>query len=46
MHGGADPIGERRHLRAVGQAARRGEGTLRAVLDTYGETAGAALMAT
>jgi integrase len=40
---GADPIAERRRDRGIAAAARRGEGTLRAVLDAYGEDAGAAL---
>jgi len=33
---GADPIAERRRSRAVGEAARQGEGTLKALLDLYG----------
>ena len=35
---GADPIAEKRHSLALGKAAKAGVGTLRALLDTYGET--------
>ena len=35
---GADPIAEKRHRLALGKAAKAGVGTLRALLDTYGET--------
>jgi integrase len=37
---GADPVAERRHERAIAQAARAGIGTLAGVLDTYGEKRG------
>lgn len=40
---GADPVAERRRTRALAEAARRGEGTLRALLDSYGQDAGAVL---
>jgi integrase len=40
---GADPIAERRRDRAVGAAARAGEGTLAALLDLYAEKRGADL---
>ncbi len=39
-HDGIDPIAQRRQERAQGAAAARGEGTLRAVLDAYGEDCG------
>jgi integrase len=39
-HEGADPVAERRHERAIAQAAKAGIGTLGAVLDTYGEKCG------
>ncbi len=39
-HDGADPIAERRHDRAVGAAAKAGEGTLAALLDLYAEKRG------
>ena len=42
-HDGIDPIAQRRQERAQGAAAARGEGTLRAVLDAYGEAVGGAL---
>jgi integrase len=35
---GVDPIAEKRHRLALGKAAKAGVGTLRALLDTYGET--------
>ena len=35
---GVDPIAEKRHRLALGKAAKVGVGTLRALLDTYGET--------
>jgi len=38
---GADPIAERRRERAMGEAARAGEGTLASVLDLYGRMVGA-----
>jgi integrase len=40
---GADPIAERRHDRAVGAAAKAGEGTLAALLDLYAEKRGGEL---
>jgi integrase len=40
---GADPIAARRRTRAIGEAARQGEGTLKAVLDLYGVRRGAEL---
>jgi hypothetical protein len=43
VRAGMDPIAERRRIRARGEAARRGEGTLRALLDAYGRDAGAVL---
>jgi integrase len=42
-HEGADPIAERRHDRAVGAAAKAGEGTLGALLDLYAEKRGGEL---
>ncbi len=36
---GADPIAEKRHSLALGRSAKAGVGSLRALLDTYGETA-------
>lgn len=41
-HEGADPVAERRRQRAIGGAAKEGVGTLKAVLDAYTNTAGAA----
>jgi integrase len=35
---GVDPIAEKRHSLALGKAAMAGVGTLRALLDTYGDT--------
>ena len=40
---GADPVADRRRSRALAEAASRGEGTLKALLDAYGRDAGAAL---
>jgi integrase len=40
---GADPIADNRRTRAIGEAARHGEGTLKALLDLYGARAGAKL---
>jgi integrase len=37
---GADPVAERRRERAMGAAAREGVGTLKALLDLYGEKRG------
>jgi integrase len=42
VRAGADPIAERRRLRAMAASARQGEGTLRALLDAYSETIEAA----
>ncbi len=39
-HESADPVAERRHQRAIAEAAKAGVGTLAAVLDTYGEKRG------
>ena len=39
-HEGADPIAERRHERALGAAARAGEGTLAALIDLYEQKRG------
>lgn len=41
--GGADPIADRRRSHALVAAAKRGEGTLRALLDVYEADAGAQL---
>jgi integrase len=40
---GADPIADRRRTRAIGEAARQGEGTLTALLDLFGARRGADL---
>jgi integrase len=40
---GADPIADRRRDRAIGQAARDGEGTLKAALELYAAQKGATL---
>jgi integrase len=37
---GADPTADRRRQRAMGNAAKAGVGTLKAILDLYGETVG------
>ena len=39
-HEGADPIADRRRDRAMGEAAKAGEGTLKALLDLYGDKDG------
>jgi integrase len=39
-HDGADPIADRRRDRAMGASARKGEGTLSALLDAYAEKRG------
>jgi integrase len=43
VRAGADPVADRRKRRAQMEAARLGEGTLRAMMDAYGRDAGAAL---
>jgi hypothetical protein len=42
-HGGVDPIADRRHDRAIGAAAKAGEGTLAALLDLYADKRGVEL---
>src|ERR1700738_4812546 len=39
-HEGADTIAQRRHDRAIGAAAKAGEGTLGALIDVYAEKRG------
>ncbi|MCB5945387.1 site-specific integrase [Acidocella sp. KAb 2-4] len=43
VRGGADPVQEARHKRAVAKAAKEGIGTLNALLDLYARKDGAAL---